>query len=339
MKIKFWGTRGSLPYSLTGSEVFDKIVNALCKFNNQIRDKSVKKEDKPQIETMEEMAKWADDNLDFTEKYTYSGHTTCVEIRCGEIIIIIDMGSGLRRFGDYISEEMKANNGLVINFLVSHVHPDHTQGTPFFSPLYWTDRAVRNVFNFYGEEGLEKVLEEQVMAHPVFPVEWKTIRQEGPMMKFISVYDGFEWQIRQNNGVVSCKAKKLNHTDKTYGYRIEYNGKIFVFASDTEPYRGEHKALTELALNADVLYLDCQNSEKEYLDGKQGWGHGYDAWAVEVAQKAKVKKLILGHHDPSHSDKQIDEIFKRVSLGCSLISSVPQPIEVEAAYDDMEIEL
>jgi len=332
MKIKFWGTRGSLPYSFTGSEVFDKVVNALRRFNNQPRKR---------LKTEQEAIEWVDNNLDFIEKSTYGGYTTCVEIRCGEIIIVIDMGSGLRRFGDYIAEEMRNNKGLVINFLVSHVHPDHTQGMPYFAPIYWTNKAIKNAFNFYGKEGLEKVLKEQVMAHPVFPVEWETIRQEGPMMRFVSVHDGFEWQIRQNNDIVSCKAKKLNHPDEVYGYRIEYNGKVFVFASDTEPFRGEHKALTELALNADALYLDCQYDKEEYFgengSSRQGFGHGYDDWAVEVAKRAKVKSLILGHHDPSHSDEQIEKILKRVKFGCSLISSVSQPILVESAHDDMTL--
>ena len=60
------------------------------------------------------------------------GNTTCVEIRCGDELIIIDTGTGVRNLGKALMKEMPIKGTI----LFSHVHWDHIQGFPFFSPFY-----------------------------------------------------------------------------------------------------------------------------------------------------------------------------------------------------------
>ena len=40
----------------------------------------------------------------------YGGNTPCIEVRCGETLIIIDAGSGIRELGDSLLQEFKGRN-------------------------------------------------------------------------------------------------------------------------------------------------------------------------------------------------------------------------------------
>ena len=101
---------------------------------------------------------------------------------------------------------------------------------------------------------------------------------------------------------------------------------MLTFASDTEPYPGgPDPAILKFAKDANVLCLDGQYYEDQYLGEKDAGGvprmirgHGYDSWCAEVAKKAQVKQLLIGHHDPTATDERIiknvrnsREIFKK----------------------------
>jgi ribonuclease BN (tRNA processing enzyme) len=244
---------------------------------------------------------------------------------------------------------MFKENGKLIHFCMSHVHWDHIQGFPFFAPLFIPRRVLpNNKFVFFGgvqwQGALEEVLRGQ-MDSPVFPVEWDKVTAEGPAMKFLTIHHGFEAKIahgsdkeKPSSGEASLKSLRLHHPNETYGWRIEHQGKVFVFASDTEPFAGgPDPVILELAQGADLLYLDCQFTREQYL-GKAGpprlgWGHGYDEWCAEVAIRAGVKHLLLGHHDPAASDEQIFNTEQKVAK----IVREQTVCDVRAAYDGMEI--
>lgn len=329
MKIKFYGTRGSLPAPLTASDVEKKVVEVakiLC-------DLKVKKED------IQDFVR----QLAFPLRGTYGGNTTCCVVRCGETIIVLDMGSGLRQFGQEILSEMFTNSGKIIHFCMSHVHWDHIQGFPFFAPLFISRKKLpNNRFIFFGGVTWQGALEEALrgqMDAPVFPVEWNKVTTEGPGMKFLPIHDGYETMISHGEkgkispNAVKLQTQRLHHPNETYGWRIEYHGKSFVFASDTEPFAGgPDPMILDLAKNANLLYMDCQFSEEQYL-GKAGpprlgWGHGYDKWCAEVAKVACVENLIFGHHDPAASDEVIIGMEQCIQKNFE---------NTRAAYDGMEI--
>jgi ribonuclease BN (tRNA processing enzyme) len=60
-----------------------------------------------------------------------------------------------------------------------------------------------------------------------------------------------------------------------------------------------------LASGADTLIHDAQYLEADF---KPTWGHSTIASAIDVATKAKVKRLVLYHHDPDRSDDALDRI-------------------------------
>lgn len=336
MVCEIGGCFGSLPAPKNAEDVRGKIVKALLaasKANKTFSDE-------------EEARQWALRSLPFETFGTYGGNTTSLQVRCGDLLIIIDMGSGLRVLGKKNIQEAFKSGGITVNVLMSHIHWDHIQGLPFYPLLYVLKAILHNNLHFYGGTNWMRTLEETLkgqMDPPAFPVEWEKIIAEGPYTLFYPIHDQFMTSlVSKNEDTVKCLCARLNHPNETYGWRLEHNDKIFTFASDTEPYRGDHNTLLKLAKSAHVLYLDCQYSEEMYLgkkDGvsRQGWGHGYDKWCAEVAHRAQVQKLILGHHDPSSSDDDIRAIREATIEELKKLGS-PQ-IEVVSAFDGMTFEV
>src|SRR3954465_2204778 len=63
----------------------------------------------------------------------YGGQTSCVETRTASgDTLIVDAGTGMRALGNKLFPQAPAH----YNVLLSHVHWDHIQGLPFFSPAY-----------------------------------------------------------------------------------------------------------------------------------------------------------------------------------------------------------
>lgn len=66
----------------------------------------------------------------------------------------------------------------------------------------------------------------------------------------------------------------------------------------------------DFAQNADVLIHDTTYTPEEYGDHK-GWGHSHFLFTIDVANKSNVKKLVLFHHDPAHNDETVEDIERR----------------------------
>ena len=65
-------------------------------------------------------------------------------------------------------------------------------------------------------------------------------------------------------------------------------------------------ALVEAAQGADLLILDAQYDDTEYMTKKK-WGHSSCYSATDFAIRARAKCLALFHHDPESTDQAIDE--------------------------------
>ena len=63
----------------------------------------------------------------------YGGNTSCVELRCGPHLLILDAGTGLRELGAALTA-----SGVAVDadILLSHTHLDHISGLPFFAAMY-----------------------------------------------------------------------------------------------------------------------------------------------------------------------------------------------------------
>ena len=102
------------------------------------------------------------------ETSIYGGNTSCVEVRVGDQIIILDAGSGIRRLGQSLMKEV-SETGLNVTMLITHTHWDHIQGFPFFVPAYHPRVKIR-ILGYEGAvHGLRGALFEQ-MQSAFFPV-------------------------------------------------------------------------------------------------------------------------------------------------------------------------
>ncbi|OGL52407.1 MAG: hypothetical protein A3C43_11465 [Candidatus Schekmanbacteria bacterium RIFCSPHIGHO2_02_FULL_38_11] len=252
----------------------------------------------------------------------YGGNTPCVEVRCGNEIYIFDAGSGLRMLGKKIVKEPVKE----INFLFSHFHWDHIHGFPFFLPAY----SRKFVINMYGESKLSYSFEQLFSGQVIFPYFPVSLNQMDSKINFIEIRrDGVI-----DKGDVKIRIGQLNHPGGCLGYRVEYNGKSFVYATDTEHYNCIDPLVLKIAKNADVMVYDCNYTDEEYSGAKgfprTGWGHSTWTQGLKLAKEAGVKKFILFHHDPDHDDDFINMLEKKAQAEFK---------ESYAAYEGMEIEL
>lgn len=285
----------------------------------------------------------------------YGGDTTCIEIRAGEELVIIDAGSGIRRLGLHLLKEGK-DNPINAHLLITHTHWDHIQGFPFFVPVF----IPNNSFHVYGcghaNKKLEEILSGQ-MEYEYFPV---ALTDMGASMEYIGISEQ-----RFEIGEVTIQAMFMNHPGMALGYRVEHNGDAFVFTGDHEPYQhllsaaeeayqvdGEKISVAELEMDefiarldnklvkfvdgADLLVFDTAYTYELYKAQKQGWGHSYPEYAVDIAVKAGVKRLALTHHDPLENDEDVDAKVKHT---CQLIQDMGVKLECFGAQGDLEVQI
>lgn len=256
----------------------------------------------------------------------YGGNTSCVEVRCGDEIIILDGGTGLRPLGQSLLAEFK-NRPLNLTLLLSHTHWDHIQGLPFFAPIYNPRCRLRILGCEGARTGLVAALTGQ-MESTYFPVPFDKL----PSNIEIEELADFNFDI----GPVLVRALRANHPGMCVGYRLFSPDGLVCFFPDTETHAaGEDGAMIEFVRDADVLILDSQYDRAEYKK-HIGWGHGCVDDSVALALKANVKQLCLFHHDPDHDDKRIDELVKHAR---KLVAKRKAKLKVDAAREGMMIQL
>jgi phosphoribosyl 1,2-cyclic phosphodiesterase len=225
----------------------------------------------------------------------YGGNTSCVEVRLhDDRLVIIDAGTGIRPLG--------ASLGVCdATLLFSHYHWDHIQGFPFFTPAFLHESNIEIYGPQYGGEGPEEILFRQ-MHSPYFPADPSQLRG----IRACHATPAHSFRL----GGATVRAARASHPSVTYGYRIEDDGAAFVYFSDNEVDIAPAEILEGiigLAEGADLLLHDCQYFEPEY-HVRQGWGHSTPRQVLQVARAAGVRRVMLFHHDPSHSDEQVEAL-------------------------------
>jgi phosphoribosyl 1,2-cyclic phosphodiesterase len=240
------------------------------------------------------------------ETVRYGGNTPCVEMRVGGKRLIFDGGTGLRVLGQSLLSQMPVE----AHMFFTHSHWDHIQGFPFFVPAF----IKGNCFHIYGTVApngatVKQRLNDQ-MLHPNFPVPLQVM---GADLQFNDLEIGEKVQF----GDVTIENALLNHPGEAVGYRVSWQDAAAAYITDTEHFSDRlDENVLRLADRADVLIYDATYTDEEYnspASSKKGWGHSTWQEAVKVAKAAKVKKLVIFHHDPLHNDDFLDHIGEQAA--------------------------
>jgi phosphoribosyl 1,2-cyclic phosphodiesterase len=236
------------------------------------------------------------------ETMRYGGNTSCVEVSEGDQIIILDAGTGMLQF----SKE-KVTSQKRFDILLTHLHIDHIQGLGFFKPLFDTEKEV----HIWGPASSSHTLQQRLnryLSPPLFPVRFRDLSSQ------LHLHEVSQSDFHIGNFKINSRF--INHPGPTIGYRISNNHSVLSYLPDHEPFLGNRGLMNgkkwisgmSIAQNADLLIHDSQYSEEEYLM-HVGWGHCSIYHAAEFASLAEVDKLLLFHHDPNHTDHQLDKIY------------------------------
>ncbi len=256
----------------------------------------------------------------------YGGNTSCVtmEFARGELFIF-DAGTGIKPLSNWLMG--LGQKKVEAKIFLSHPHWDHINALPFFTPLY----IQGNIFEIFGPRHGEITIHELISAQMdgvYFPI---TIQEFASSVTFRDLHE----ETIDLNGI-TIKTMLLHHPGQCLGYRVEYKGRSVCYITDNELFLEtdeDHydpfyvKRLIRFIEGADLLITDTTYTDDEYST-KVGWGHSSVSQVVELADRAKVKKLYLFHHDPDQGDVDIDAklAFARKSLqerGSDVICEAP----------------
>jgi phosphoribosyl 1,2-cyclic phosphodiesterase len=229
----------------------------------------------------------------------YGGNTPCIEVRCGERVLVFDAGTGLRPLG---LELIKDKSISQVDIFITHCHLDHVVGLPFFAPLFRKGYRVRVwAGNLLPANSIERVMR-MLMSSPLFPIQIEIFKAA------IEFHDFKSGDVLRPHENVVLRTAPLDHPDGSNGYRLEHGGRTFALVSDTEGFPGKcDNDLLSLADHADLAVYDATYTEDEIVS-RIGWGHSTWLRGIRLAEKANVKHLCLFHHDPSHDDDFMDTL-------------------------------
>lgn len=233
----------------------------------------------------------------------YGGETTCLEIRAGSHVLLIDCGSGARRCGAAFAQE-----GIEqLDVLFTHTHMDHLCGLPFFCSAYDPRVEVSLWAGHIPPGGTLEEIVERMMSPPIFPVATSALRNT----------DFRAFKPRSTftlNSGLEVSSTRLNHPGNGCGFRIDWCGSSIAIITDHE--HGDavlDDEIAEFVTGADLMIYDAMYLQDEY-PRFVGWGHSTPTKALELAARSGIAMPVVFHHDPSRGDDALDTVAREIAV-------------------------
>ena len=254
------------------------------------------------------------------DKMIYGGDTSCVEIRTlDNQVIILDMGTGLKRLGDKIINDSSYPNE--INIFLSHYHLDHLIGFLMFAPLFSEDYKI-NIYSRNSRDKKCKDILETLLQPEIWPINLNMLSAK------------ITFNELDNNDIIIDKNTKITnslHTHPNSAFSISifaYDKKITYITDCEHPKDKVSRNVVEFSQNSDILIHDAQYTPED-LKEHIGWGHSSWKNAVDVAIASNAKKLILFHYSPDYNDIELKDIEKKAQLDFNNVIAAKQDLEIE----------
>lgn len=229
----------------------------------------------------------------------YGGNTSSLEIRCGDKSLCFDAGTGVRYLGAKLIAEAKP---LDLHLFLTHSHFDHVAGLPFFQPLFIKGNRVAIWAGHLKPELTIKGAITELMMAPLFPVPPSVFQADVHYNDFVAGED-----IDPYPGI-KVRTAPLNHPNRATGYRVDFAGKSICYITDHEHKIGqEDRNVLDLVRGADIVVYDSMYSDETFAK-HIGWGHSTWQEALRIADAAKVKIMVIFHHNPENDDAAMDRI-------------------------------
>jgi phosphoribosyl 1,2-cyclic phosphodiesterase/DNA-binding NarL/FixJ family response regulator len=271
--------------------------------------------------------------------YHYGGNTATLEVCSGDDLVIIDAGTGIRGLGN----EIIKREGKKVNLFIGHTHWDHILGFPFFTPVYIPGYNI----DIYASVGFGRSIEDiftGMLDHDYFPVRLDEMQAN---FHFHDLGDGAPVKV----GNIEIYYYYATHPGSTLCFKIKYGDKMIGYVTDNEFLSGYHGNPNDIPIDSpllepyldfieflkdcDVLVHEAQYTPEDYLT-KVGWGHSSITNALVLIKYTGVKEWIVTHHDPIHSD---DDLEAKLILTKAIIKDTGINCRVSFAFDGMIVPL
>lgn len=247
----------------------------------------------------------------------YGVNTSCSLLRAADRTIVIDGGTGALGLGDALRDESGE-----VDLLLSHIHIDHVQGLPFFTPLFQPGRRV----NVYSEERLGMDIREQLdtfTASPLWPIRFSSFPAD---IRYITLKPGESFKLGDE---VEVETQRSNHPDISTMFRISARGGTIVYSLDYEHECEDMALIKTFARGADLTIFDATYSDEEY-PSKKGWGHSTWQKGLRLANEGECGRVVLSHISHSATDEQLARIAAEIapSAGRCILAREGMKLEV-----------
>lgn len=320
MRLRFWGTRGSLPVAADAATVAGKIARALVAADGRRFD-----DERAALE-------FVTNELPFSTGGGYGGATSCVEIDRGTgPFLLCDLGSGLRGFGGSAIARYAEGRPRDFRIFLSHPHWDHIMGFPFFGPAY-DPQARITIYAGHAEAREALIRQQEAISFPVpfaalgASIRFVTLKPEEPVL-----VDG-----------LTISTIRQFHDHDSYGFRIEGDGRTLIYSTDSEHRIDDMEGETRFERffrGADTVICDTMYSLADAVTLREDWGHSSSLTAIDLCRAAGARRLVMFHHEPAASDAMIETVHRETIRYEELGRGDRPPIEVVCAYDGLELDV
>ena len=250
---------------------------------------------------------------------------TCVMVRAGENIYIVDIGDGsasnLRSWGIPFNK--------IKSVLLTHLHSDHISDLADLQLATWINENRETKLDVYGPDGVNLITEGFETAYELDYFFRNTHHGEQIAPLDVAglsphIVDLDQPKIIDEDGLVVTAFKVVHDpVEPALGYRFDYKGRSLVISGDTS----YSKNLIENSRDADVLFHEAQANHMINLIRDFNLQRGADlnaklmedittyhttpVEAAEIANLANVKHLIFYHLTPAPRNYITEIIFLR----------------------------